>query len=316
METLTTSTDVIRNPREDATRLEAAVEHGLQLVAAVEALAESFALGGLGDIELPPEGSSSTDQASLRAVAPLYLAAELESAGLLSAVELLAGLFASGGLRLERGPGADKLAAFWRARHERFSPAERGALFVRLFGSGIGAGLATEGGANRSFPSLFTDFTEALYQWERSTAWGPATGPHEDARVRAAARQVAANLLPRSGGLAAFAARDVLGTVQRAVEILKVPAVQSALGARTLWDTVRNAFVRYRREAPETAGHLARGQAGQLLLAWLADVLPHLTNFSRPILTPGHEAITAAASWLQASLLLEEQRERSAPPMA
>src|SRR5688572_2598414 len=61
--------------------IDSAVARGLQLVAEVESFAASLSFAELGDLELPPETGSPVDQASLQAIAPLYLAAELEAAG-------------------------------------------------------------------------------------------------------------------------------------------------------------------------------------------------------------------------------------------
>ena len=160
----------------DTEGIEAAVALSLRLVAGVESFAASLAFAELGDIELPPEAGSPVDQASLQSVAPLYLAAELEAAGLLPAVELVAGLFASGALSPAVGPAAEKLASFWRGRQERFSAAERRAFFVRLFGGESGPSLAGEGGSNRAFTPLMIDLTESIYQWEGHPLWAAAPG--------------------------------------------------------------------------------------------------------------------------------------------
>src|SRR5687767_2731552 len=60
-------------------------------------------------IDLPPVLGSEPDQARLRALAPLYLAAELESARLVPAVETLAAMLVTGALRAELGTAAPRL---------------------------------------------------------------------------------------------------------------------------------------------------------------------------------------------------------------
>ncbi len=288
--------------------IEGAVACGLRLVTRVESFAASLAFAELGDLDFPPETGSPVDQASLQAIAPLYLAAELEAAGLLPAVELLAGLFASGAVSPAIGPAAEKLAGFWRGRQERFTADERNAFFARLFDGGTGASLAGEGGRNRAFTPLMIDLTESIYQWEGHPLWPAATGVRDDTRVRMAARQLAANLLPRSGGMTPFAARDILTAVQEALDVVKERGVQALFGAPSVWETVRRIIQRYRGELPEVSSHLARARAGQTILAWLAENLPHVTQYATPILAPGHEVIPAAAAWMQATLELEEQR--------
>src|SRR5215470_1438287 len=95
-----TAETVTPEPTREEEGIDSALALGRRLVAAYESFAAEFTLADLGDIELPPViGSSEGDQASLRAAATLYLAYELESARLLPAVEMLAGLFASGALQ-------------------------------------------------------------------------------------------------------------------------------------------------------------------------------------------------------------------------
>ena len=105
-----------------------------------------------------------------------------------------------------------------------------------------------------------------------------------------------------------FAARDILAAVKEALEIVKERGVQALFGAPSVWATVRHIIQRYHGEMPEVTSHLARAKAGQTVLAWLAEILPHLNQYSTPVLASGHEVISAAAAWMQATLEIEEQR--------
>jgi hypothetical protein len=279
-----------------------------RLLAAVEGFAQQHSLPELGDIELPPVVGSAADQAHLRSVAPLYLAAELEEAGLVPAVELLAGVFASGGLQADLGPAAALLVAFWQERNHRFTAAERRAFFGRLFGS-PGPALATPESRNTAFEPLLIDLAEALYRLDPEPGLGGL--PSSQVPVRMAARQLTANLVPRGGGMASFAAGELLGAVQRALAILKHPQVQGAFGASSVWGAARNISQRYRREDPDVGSHVTRGKSGMLLLAWLAEVLPVLDDVSGVLVAPGDPVLAAATAWLQASLTLTE----TAPPI-
>ena len=83
--------------RTDEENLNSSLIQALALVQQAEARAFALTLSAIGDIELPPlTPSTPEDQAQIRAIAPLYLAAQLEEAGLLSAVETLSGLAFSG----------------------------------------------------------------------------------------------------------------------------------------------------------------------------------------------------------------------------
>jgi hypothetical protein len=289
---------------QDAGGVERSLALGFRLLAAAESFAAAFA--ELGDIELPPVVGSDADQAGLRAAAPLYLASELESALLLPAVETLAGLFASGALAVDSGAAPEQLRDFWRGRKERFSAAERAAFFARLFGSAAGSTLAGPHGRNDAFEGLMIDLTEALSRIGEQYPVGLAYGSHEETRILATAAQLAANLAPRSGGMTAFAARDILSTTQQALEILNQPEVQHALGARSVWTAVRIVAERYLDESPDIPSHVTRGKSGLLVLAWLAETLPRLSGLGPGLAAPNDPVVGAATNWLQASLSLAE----------
>ena len=123
-------------PLTDASSLIAALAQAGGLVE--KAHVRAVSLAELGDIDLPgATPASADDQAQIRAIASLYLAAQLEDAALLPAVELLAGLAVSGGLHVDVGSASDLIADFWRQRTERFVEKERRAFFARLFGGDV-----------------------------------------------------------------------------------------------------------------------------------------------------------------------------------
>jgi len=210
-------------------------------------------------------------------------------------------------LSLATGPAADKLSIFWRGRRERFSPEERSAFFVRLFGAELGAGLAGEDGSNRAFVPLMIGLAKAFIEYQGHPLWASKPGPREETRVRTAARQLAANLVPRSGGMAPFAAREILTTAKAAIEVFKEAAVQSLFGSLSVWATVGNVFKRYGGEVPEITTHLTRGKSGQTILAWLAGASVNLDDYSVPVVAHGYEVLAAAVAWAQASLALEKR---------
>ncbi len=264
----------------------------------------------LGDIDLPPAFNPGVDQANLRLVAPLYLASELEAARVLPATEILAGLFVSGGLQSDLGAAAESLARFWRARRERLTSEERHAIFAQLFGRLDGPPIAADGGSNVAFEELFLNLVEALVAVDHLPPQSPGFIAGVQARLRTAALAVAANLAPRSHGTPGFAARDLLETLQQALDILKQPAVQHAVQARSTWHAVQILAQRYLGEEPAIDAYVTRGRAGQTLLAWVAGHLPQLDSPARHLAAAGDPVVTAAQAWLQASLDLIQ----SAPP--
>jgi hypothetical protein len=281
-----------------------ALDSVLGLALALARPPDPFALPlDLGDIELPPASGGSADEAArLRASAPLYLAAELESTRLVPAVEVLAGLFVSAALPGDPGPAAERLRDFRRAARDRLTAAERDALFGRLFGKPYGPVLAADGeGRNGAFEGLMIDLCEALSDFEQGSR-----SARDDVRLHTVCEALAGNLALRTGGVTEYAARDCLEQLRDALEILKVPHVQRMFGARSVWLTVREVARRYLGEETDIVSRVARGRAGTLVLAWLADVLPRVGDVGRPLLDPGSAVPGAAVGWMQATLSLHE----------
>jgi hypothetical protein len=296
-----------RLPQAASTELGAiarALALGWWLVGQSEAFAVQFA--DLGEIDLPPSIGSAADQARLQALAPLYLAAELEQARLLPAVEVLAGLYVSGGLQADIGPAGPLLLAFWQNRQQRFATPERTALFSRLFGMASKTTLAARGGANVGFEDAMINLTEALHKLRLDAPLGVSS--ISETTMRLAVRTLADNLAPRAGGIAVFAARDMLATIQQAVDVLKQPALQQAFGATSFWATVRAIAHTYLDETPSVESHVTRGRAGMLVMTWVAQAMPLLDDTTQLLVEQDHPVLAAATAWLQASLHLEEQR--------
>jgi hypothetical protein len=280
-----------------------------RLVGHARALAADLGLPELGDVELPPIVGSAVDQASLQAVAALYLASELESARLVPAMEVLAGVYATGALAVDVGPVGSKLLEVWHRRNERFARPEREAFFARLFGRSSGPSFATSSGSgsNLQFETLLIDLAEALYRLEAASPLGPSDRGSQ-AAIGMAAQNLIANLAPRSRGMTIYAAGDIVTAIREAVTIFGQPSLQAALGASTMWGAVRGATRTYLNEEVDLDAHVRRGQSGQVLLAWLAHVAPQLSQPSGPIVRPDEPVVSAAASWLQVSLALAERQ--------
>jgi hypothetical protein len=272
---------------------------GFRLLDAAEAFAAGFA--DLDDIELPPVLHTEANQADLRAVAPLYLAAELESAYLLPSVELLAKLFVTGGLPIRAGEGAQALMNFWRTRKERFSPEERAAFFAHLFGYQTGLNLADSAPHSANFEPLLRQMAQLLAEFANESLRSAWARRPSDAALRSVAAQLATFLAARSGGITAFAAREILDANQQALSLLKYPEVQSALAARNVWTALRSIAERFLSASPDIINRVTRGQSGQLLLGWLAEALPQLEALGPPLINSDDQIIGAAIRWVQAS---------------
>jgi hypothetical protein len=275
---------------EDTAQLERVLALSQGLLVKVQAFALSLSIELP---ELPPEVGSEGDRANLRSVAPMYLASELEHAGLLPGVEMLAGLVVTGAINAELGPAGPQIIDFWRGRKDRLTKEERRAFFARLFGFPSETRLAGEGAVNEEFESALMGVAVELEQVEETR------GYRSNARLIAAASTLAANLLARSGGMAAYVSRDLISAIQHALAILKQPAVQRAVGARGPWSALRAINQRYLDSSPEVPAHVTRGRAGTEILAWIAEVVPSISALTST--PPPEEIITAAADWLRAT---------------
>jgi hypothetical protein len=292
----------------DGTRLQDALRLATGLVAQVRAFGLEL---DLGDLDLPTAGTSPDDQARIRAAAPLYFAAELESARLLPALEMFAGLWATGGVAADLGPLGPVLVQYYRDRQTRLTAAEREALFGRLFGKPYGPDLAVESPRNLGFEPLMIELAASLSDWSASSGpWG--SGVADQVRVRTAAAQLAANLATRAGGVAAFAAGELLRDIKSAVAVFKDPLVLRALGAPSMWQAVGVVIRRYLQQEVDVSSHVERARSGLALLAWLAESLPAIE--AGAIANPGDEVTTHAIQWMQATLALHERGQAGAAP--
>lgn len=278
--------------------LQEALRAGQRQLALLEALAQAL---DLGDIDLPGPSVAPDEQAQLRLAAPLYFAASLESARLLPALELFAMLWSSGALDIDLGAVGPELVRFARQRESRLTPEERAALFARLFGSPDGPALAASGGRNLTFEPALVDAAAAIvdaWQWSRGGAFAPASA----VRLRTAALRVVESLSGRMGGIASFAAGELMEQLRFAISVFRTPAVQHALGAKSLWGAVRTTVQRYGQQPVDVASHVTRARSGQALLAWLADSAAALVTGSAVPLD--EELVGHAVQWMDATRAL------------
>jgi hypothetical protein len=284
---------------EELDDLREAFRLGQRQLALASALAVGVALD-FGDLDLPAAGVSAEEQAQLRVAAPLFFASSLESARLLPALEMLSAVWSSGALPIDIGPVGPQLVRFARERESRLTPEERTALFGRLFGTAGGPDYAGgAGGRNVAFEPALTALAGAIvdaFEWSQGNILPAANA----VRIRAASQRVADSLSGRMGGIASFAAAELLEQLRFAIAVFRMRAVQQAVGGNSLWSAVRSVAQRYLNEPVDVARHVARARSGQALLAWLADATA-LHSLAAPAIDDalaGH-----AVEWLSVSPL-------------
>jgi hypothetical protein len=291
-----------RLPRDEEAAVDEALRRAEHLARPAATLAFS-APPSLEAIDLPPGQVDEQEQARLRAVAALYLVAELEATGVVRAAEAVARLYASGALPGDIGTAGEQLLIFWRLRNQRFSHEERTAIYARMFGDGDGPLLAVRGGRNDAFEGLLIDFADVVYSMEvRDGRPAPAVA----VALRAAGQALMVNLVNRNSVLPDAAASELVDGVQSALAIFKIPGLQDALGTRSLWAALQAASRRYLDAEIDIASRVIRGKSGMMLLAWLADVLGSIYDDRRPVHVPEPAVVKAAGQWMEATLALRE----------
>src|SRR5262249_33458898 len=158
---------------------------------------------------------------------------------------------------------------------------------------------------NTEFENLMIALCDEIYRLEPDPRFPETVRPSE-ARLRAAANLLVGNLLPRTGGIAAFVAREIITATQEGLEILKNPIVQHLAGAQSVWSAVQEIARRYLHETQAVTAHVTRARNGQLVLAWLAEIVPELEGRGR-LIQEGEPVIDAARAWMEASLSLAQK---------
>jgi hypothetical protein len=235
---------------------------------------------------------SGDEQRELFTAGPLYLAAQLESAGLNEAVDAMAGLYISGALPLARGTAANRFADLWEHRHTRFTAAERAALFARIFGDAAPTVMAGNAPVNSDFRSLLIDLVHILARSGADPGYGSAV-------IRQAVDDLARNLAPRLSSTPEMSAHELLDGLEAALALFREPDVQRAVQANNARMAVTTAVQRFVGPRVSLDIALDRGGTGQVLLGWVATVA---AAPARPSLTVPEPIIEAAAAWARATL--------------
>lgn len=246
---------------------------------------------------LGPASGETPSAATLRVFGSLYLAAELEQAGVVPIAELLADQRDS--LNLTSYDAAAKLDDFATRERGWYDRAGRVALYARLFG--VGPGATNDAGAlvNRDFASLLASLCHALTSAVTTSTSG-TLGPSTIAGIQAAATALLENLAARALGNTLLAAQRIEDQVRHAVDVLRDQAICALVGARTLQETIVNILG---KDAPDVQRLLDLGTAGQKVIVWLADELPQLTGDSdgSALAAAAGSAAVSATLWLNAN---------------
>jgi hypothetical protein len=245
-------------------------------------------------LDLPnfaPGQGEAPKPATVRVFGSLYLAAELEQAGVVPIAELLASEKDS--LDITSFDTAAKLDDFAGRAHQWYDRAGRVQIYSRLFGIGPGATNNAGTLVNREFMSLLAGLCRAIARSADASVGAQGL----EAGIQITASMLLANLAPRGLANTLLAARRLEDQVRRAVDLLRDPAICALVGARTLQETILNILG---KDAPDVQRLIDSGVAGQKVLEWLAAAAPRLGSGAGPLLAPGDPVGISALLWLQA----------------
>ena len=218
--------------------------------------------------DLENEADVEIVRENLLATGAIYSAYLLEEARVFQVVDRIAELFGQGLLPLGRGRAADTLRRYWRSG-DRISERERRELYARVLGSPGGtAGVRP----NREFLALWLRFVDSVLAYARRNKASELVRPPSanNARVRQAARDLAANASLHGSGIAGMAARRLMAQAQQLFEILNDREVQAAFGARDAWQLIERVS-RDLGGARNVARYRNQAEAARQIFDWLAD---------------------------------------------
>jgi hypothetical protein len=252
---------------------------------------QRFGAAALDVVDLPAlsaAGSVSTEQ--VRAAATLLWTCEVEQAGLPGFVDALADGVVTGRVFLPLTSGGDVLASYWHARRERFAPAERAALYERLFGR--------PDDAAHPFRRGMEDLCQGLAAIGQAPRTVETSGLQ--VRVQLAGRELAQHLSEQAAGIGAYAARELVGHVKAALQVLRDRDVALALGGGGPWRMIETHAPQVLGREIDPVPHLDRAAAGLTLVTWLADAAAAF-DAGTAVVTPEGPEVHAAELWLAAA---------------
>ncbi len=270
---------------------------GLPGLAAAEALCaahlddavRAFGQVALQAIELGPLSSSQLVPAQIRAFGALYWCSELERAGLVPFLEGVADAIVRGTIIEPMGDAVQSLVSFWRHREFHFRRPEREALFQRMFDEGTG---------DSAFLPAFRRVVDGLSAIGRAGT----TESLEPLVVRAAvqARDLGTIAASRGTGIAAFAARDIIGQIRVAWDLLRRPDLSRVLQGGSPWMLLERHGRRFTGRELSPRRPLDRANAGVAIVRWIADEAPRIES-GAVRLARTSPVVQAALAWSAAS---------------
>lgn len=234
-----------------------------------------------------PDTDAAIQPENINAVATIYVAYQLEELRIFRVVDRLVELFGQGQLPIRRGRAGDLLRRYSIRSAERITDAERRELYARVFGA---PGGAPEAEPNRDFDALWLRFVSSVSDFARQLATDPMPANVRPAAitqepVRKAGRDLAANLSLHGHGLAHAMAAKLQQTLVDFRDVLQNTELRNAFGARDMWSVIDRVNADQLGGARNTHRHRTQGQAGAVIIRWLAENLRRLVDADAPVLS-------------------------------
>jgi hypothetical protein len=276
----------------------------------LKSVAATFSLAAADDdplrLNLPPivgggAKGLTPDETMLKAMAALYLQAELEQVGIIIVVDVLTD--ARYQLNIYDKRTAQLLDDFERKRRNWPNRKMRNDIFARVFGLGS---MNDQDGVlvNRDFQSKFANFCLELRRSSYDLRWRKTPGPMIESALKQSAIDLLVNLGSRRYGDIQTSTRRIQEQLSYSITVLSDQGMGNALQTRGMWNVLR---VVLGQEAPDFARLTTRGQSGMRLLDWLAGKIAVVSgSVPGPMLEINSPAPAWGESWLIATGIDQE----------
>ncbi len=271
--------------------------------------------------EVPPayleaDFDEGVTPSQLQASAELYFILQHDIMGLFKAMDILRRQFRDGTIRIQRGPGAQKLYLLEKWRPLRYNPKDRAIAYGRVFNYGRGPKPA---GAiiNRNFQHQFVALISSLARYYRDLTVSEVVrgGPALDTRPYgsiASVQRIAIDLryaLDRAsyGNIVSLTHESGL-YLKEVLGILDAPDVKRAYDATNRWQALEGILKRDNGRIGDLSQRAKMAEAGRRILQWVGG-----TSFDSDVDADSFrvQARTAGAhaeAWIAAYRLTKEGR--------
>lgn len=212
---------------------------------------------------------------NIRAVGVLYAAYQLEQVRLIHVVDRITEMFLNGQLPIGYDEGGKALDAYYWDADRRLDEGARRMQYSRVLGV-PGGDVSREVVPNTEFDSLLMRFVASIADRARDervstilNAQRPASS--SDAQVRKTGRDLGANASLYGWAATQFAARRINAHIRQAIEVLKQPTIQKALGVTNPWQVVERVASTDLGQTPNIPRYRTMALAGHKLLDIIAQ---------------------------------------------